>query len=376
MFGPVSWPLGGLRNQEAALLYGRAVTLAWLIEAEDEVLADLGVRRGRALELAGRYHEALAAYDELMESGHRQKSWRVELAGLAASASIRALPTEVFNLDEATKLADRALTLARAQGDRAAESRILWIQMGVMSRSDPVAGVGLGEASLQLSRSLGLREQTAFTLNDIGYAYLGSGRLDRAMQTLDEARQAWTELDNLPMLADNVVSTATVLVLVGDIPGAFRRAQEGLELAERIDNLWGQAYARMPMAQAYFLQGDLGACIRCLRECLRLAEPAGFLDPQITMRSLYGVCLGMAGDVEAELREADHAYALAGSANKRWLGTAGAARALLYATAGDLAAAEARTRRACDRAWSQRPHAGGDFVPCRVLRGGGGSLEG
>lgn len=331
-------------NIEAAMHFDRALSLALVLQAEDEIITDLASKKGRALELTGRYAEALASYAELIDTGRRQGSWRLELAGLLASASIRGVPTEVTDLAEASALVERALALARAHGDRPSESRALWIQMGTTSFTDPRKAVELGEASLALARSLGLSEQVAFTLNDLQYAYLGAGRLEDALRALGEARQNWAEADNQPMLADNLVGTAGIVMLTGDFERAVRLCREALEIAERIGNLWGQSYARMPMSQAFFLQGDLGAAIVCLRDCLRLAEPAGFLDPQITMRSLYGVLLAMVGDLEAGMAEIDRAVSLAGAKSKRWGGTALAAGVLALAIAGERARAEERAQ--------------------------------
>ncbi|HSB90056.1 MAG TPA: hypothetical protein VLD63_08540 [Anaerolineales bacterium] len=331
-------------NQEAAMLYGRALALAVALRTEDELITDLASKKGRALELAGRYAEALAGYSELTDVGRRFNSWRIELAGLLAGASIRGVPTEVFDLAESSALTERALGLARAHGDTASESRALWTQMRSTYMTDPEKAVELGEASLALARSVGLTEQVAFTLNDLQYGYLGAGRLPDALHALEEARGKWAESDNLPMLADNLVSTAALTLLSGDIDRAVRLAQEGLEIAERIGNLWGQAYARMPMSQAFFLLGDLGAAIVCLRECLELAEPAGFLDPQVTMRSLYGVCLAMVGDVPGGVEEIERAAGLAGKSYRRLVGTTVAASTLAIALAGDLERAERRTK--------------------------------
>ena len=69
------------------------------------------------------------AIKELIDTGRRQNSWRLELAGLLASASIRGVPTEVTDLTEASALGERALALACAHGDRPSESRALWIQI-------------------------------------------------------------------------------------------------------------------------------------------------------------------------------------------------------------------------------------------------------
>jgi tetratricopeptide (TPR) repeat protein len=328
-------------NNEAAMLYGRALELAWATEADDDAVADLGSKKGRALELAGRYAEALAAYDEMIETGARRETWKVELTALIASASIRTVPTEVFDPAHAAELAERALHLARTHGDQAGESKALWTLMMFYANTDPARSVELGEASLHLARSLGLEEQVAFTLNDISSSYLTAGRMNEAHQALEEARGYWTSLDNLPMLADNLISMSTLEVIAGRLEEGIRWAQEGLALAERTENLWGQAYARMSLSLVFFLRGEMGPALTCLRECLRLAEPAGFLDPQITMRSLYGACLGILGDIPAGLAEIARARELAGNEMRRWIGHVLASHAWLLTMSGDASGAQA-----------------------------------
>src|SRR4030067_187863 len=96
----------------------------------------------------------------------------------------------------------------------------------------------------------------------------------------------------------------------------------------------------MTLSTVFFLRGEVGPALTCLRECLALAEPDGFLDPQITMRAIYGACLGILGDVPAGPREVARARELAGTQKRRWIGHALAAYALLLTMSGDLSGAQ------------------------------------
>ncbi|HET7009218.1 MAG TPA: hypothetical protein VFI11_00460 [Anaerolineales bacterium] len=326
-------------NPEAAMLYGRAFQLALEIDATDEQLVHLGNRRGRSFELAGHQVGALQHYSEMIAEGRRRGSWRLEMEGLAASASLHAVPTEVFDVPEAMRKGELALRLAREHSDRAAQSKILWTQMRA-AMEEPIRSLALGEESLAIARSLDLKEQIAFTLNDLQAIYIMLGRFDKASQAVEEARDLWTTLNNLPMLTDSLISLATQKIMGGDFSTALRLAREGLALSEKIGNLWGQAFARMPIALIQFSRWTLGPLVETLETCLDQAEQAGFIDPLVTMRSLLAVVMGLLGDTQAGMDHVEQAFRLA-EKNTAWMTSAYAARAVLWVTRGDLAQARA-----------------------------------
>ena len=84
--------------------------------------------------------------------------------------------------------------------------------------------------ALALARQLNLQEQIALTLNDLARAYSGSGRRRMGLEALEEARQIWRSRENLPMLAENLSSSASISMIGGE----YDRA---LALARRILNL-------------------------------------------------------------------------------------------------------------------------------------------
>jgi tetratricopeptide (TPR) repeat protein len=198
--------------------------------------------------------------------------------------------------------AERALTLAKRIDDPAGQAKAYWLRMLVQTRIDAKGAVDSGTASLELARRHRLREQEAFTLNDIQSNYQVLGEPDRALQALEEARPIWREIDNVPMLADNLASTAMLHALVADYPPAFERAHEALAISDQIGNLWGQSYGRIAIGLAHFAKGELGAAIREMTTCVDLAERAGFIYPQVAIRSILAIAYGLAGDLERATR--------------------------------------------------------------------------
>src|SRR5579859_2162064 len=148
---------GKFANDEAAALYATALTLARQAGAAVSVQIDLARARGRALELAARYPEALAQYAAL----EAEAAPALELAGVLGRAVLHATPTPYNDPARGQAACARALTLARQIGDRAAEAQVLWILLllyGYEGRDLPQA-LAYGEQSLAIARELGLPEQ-------------------------------------------------------------------------------------------------------------------------------------------------------------------------------------------------------------------------
>ena len=287
---------------EAAGLFGKAIDLAGRADFDEDRLLSLYQQRGRALEFRGEYTTALELYGALETLGRDRGAPRLQLAGVIGAASLQAVPTPLFDPKTALANAERALALATTIGDPAGQAKAYWLQMLVQTRTDAKSAVLAGIASLDLARKHGLREQEAFTLNDIQSNYQVLGKADRALQALEQARPIWLELDNQAMLADNLASTAMLHALVAEYSQAIDRARESLTISDRIGNLWGQSYGRIAIALSLFARGELGPCIREMNRCIDLAEQAGFVYPQVAMRSILATAYGLAGDLETAAR--------------------------------------------------------------------------
>jgi tetratricopeptide (TPR) repeat protein len=105
---------------------------------------------------------------------------------------------------------------------------------------DTAEAVLHGEASLAIARQDNLREQMAYTLTDLGLAYGGIGQWAQGIKTFEEGRAIWRELDNLPMLANNLSNSTISYVLTGDFDKAMAAGIEAHEISRSIDNVWGQ----------------------------------------------------------------------------------------------------------------------------------------
>jgi hypothetical protein len=306
---------------EAAALFAKAILLARQEAFDPERLLHLYQNRGRALELGGDYTAALAVHAELEALGREHAAPQLELAGIIGAASLQAVPTPLFDPVAGLANAERAVSLAETIGDPAGQARAYWLKMLVQTRVDAKSAVASGLAALDIARQNNLRELEAFTLNDIQANYQVNGRPDRALQALEEARPIWIELDNLPMLADNLASTAMLHVILAEYHPGVARSREALAVSERIGNLWGQSYSRVAIALAHFARGELGPAIRETTRCVELSEQAGFIYPQVALRAILAIIYGQAGDLQTattlahRVREIEMASPLPGQAS-------------------------------------------------------------
>jgi tetratricopeptide (TPR) repeat protein len=273
-------------NTEAIQNYGIALKAAQAVPAvESETLLHLYTSRGRAYELSGGYEQALTNYAELSALADRRGERRLELAALMAVATIRSTPNSAFDATEAQWLCDRALRLAQEIGDRAAEAKILWIMLLLnYFAANPAQSVAYGEWAIALSRELGLREQLAFALNDIHRSYAALGRVADALAALEEAESLWRDMDNLPMLADNLNGGAEVRLMMGDFDGTLARTAESGAITEAIGNSWQLSYGRMLRTVVYLERGEVDRGIAEAETAMRLAESAGFVIPLVYLR--------------------------------------------------------------------------------------------
>jgi class 3 adenylate cyclase/tetratricopeptide (TPR) repeat protein len=278
-------------NAEAIAHYTQALDI---IDKEaspaDEVL-HLYISRGRAYELSGQFQDALRNYRELEAIGLGRKERKLELAALMAMATVYSTPTPVADPTQGKALSEKALAIARGMQDRSAEAKILWnLMLAHKFAGQPEAGLPFGEQSLAIAREEGLKEQAAFTLNDLSvHGYAEVGRMRDAVGVLAEAQILWRELGNQPMLADNLGSTAVMHFSLGEFDQALQASSEGRRISEAIGNLWGQSYSRWIEGEIYAERGEYALAVETMEECIRLGDQAGFTGASVGSRASLGL---------------------------------------------------------------------------------------
>ena len=330
-------------HAEAVTHATTAIEAAVRLGRIDEALGHLYPVRGRALELAGRFEEAVGTY-EAMETLARTSGERVAaLAADMALTTLYATPTPVFDAEAGRKLYERTIALARELGDRSAESKALWnlMVLNTYSGGDPVEAVDAGERSLAIARELDAKEQIAFTLNDLWRPYAAVSDLRASRACLDEARPLWREMGNLPMLCENLSGTSALLGLTGENDEALALCDEAYAIAGEIGNPWGQSYSLLNAYHIDVDRGNLGRALDRMRECIRLSEPAGFVIPQAITRAEMGALYANLGDLVSGMTLADEGLEVAQEQSQMAMPIVMGSRAEIQLLAGELDEAEA-----------------------------------
>lgn len=284
-------------NTEAISHYTQALDLAKRLQENNGDLLHMYSARGRAYELIGDYERALANYDDMAAEAISRDDRKLELAAQMASATLHATPTAKFDLARAQELSERTLVLARELQDRQAEAKVLWTRMLLFRWTGRAAeAVQVGENAIEIARKFGLREQLAFTLNDIRESYIDTHQIERARTAGAEALELWRELDNKPMMIDSLIGSSSDDYLAGKYDEALAVSAKAFQLSQSIGNFWGQSYSLMSVGPIYLDRGQIRQALDTMEECARLGEEAGFLIAVLSQQCLMALTWALMGD--------------------------------------------------------------------------------
>ncbi len=321
-------------NAEAIIQYTRALEIG---KHGAVPLQDLYLKRGRALELSGKHDAALENYIEMASLARARGDRGMELASLIARATIRSTLSAGFDTVQAQALSDQALALARELGDRPSEAKILWNLMLLnLSKGTSEGILEYGERSLAIARELDLREQIAFTLNDISRAYGSAGQIEQARAALDEAREMWRSFGNLPMLADNLTTSAYLEFYKCNYAATLKLTDEARQISASIGNLWGQSYSNGVYSFGCMQLGLIDQAIQAAEQSIKLGDQVGFLDARYFVRSMLALIYGYLGDPERGMEIARISMDIAREYGSAYLALPQAILAQLYVMHGGL----------------------------------------
>ena len=281
---------------ESLAHYSRALALALDAGADSASLTHLYLARGRALETNGKYDEALLNDGELESVAFQKGDRSMELASLLARMTIYAAPTARFNPVEAQALAERAMALAATLNDRQAEAKILWnlVLLNRFTNRYDLA-VQYGERSVALARELGLRDQLAYTLNDMFPGYMRTGDVQRGRAALQEAYSLWRELGNHPMVADSLTNMAEINWSTGQFRQSLAQAAESFQISRSVGNSWGMSSSSALMGMVSTELAEFDAALEHFARSQRYGREAGFVTMDIMCPAGIALCMAALG---------------------------------------------------------------------------------
>lgn len=272
-------------NTEAITFYTQALEAAKRVNAPTAQLIHLYTKRGRVYEVMANL-ESLATYQEMGEYARARGDRALELQALLLRGTMYAVPQGPADRTIALELAAQANALAMELGNRRAQAHALWIQLLThLYNSEIPDAIRVGESALALASEPDARELRGYILTDLARAFLQSGHMARVPALETEARAIWRELDNKPMLADNLMQTATQALLRGAFDETITLTDEGIEISETIGSKISHMSNQGVQLLALFECGDVTRVFQRAEGILRIAAQ---LEGGFPMQSANG----------------------------------------------------------------------------------------
>jgi predicted ATPase len=285
----------GYAYTEAIAAYTRALEPAGQAAIGAEQLKHVYLQRGRALELNGQFEPAMQNYDAMLADARKRQDRALELASKVAASTLYSTPTPLADAGKGQGLSDETLKLARDLGDRATEARVLWnLQLVNLLQNKASEAIDYGEKSLAIARELNLREQMAYVLSDLGWAYDVACQFEEANERLEAGALIWKELGNMPMLSNNLNLSLFGYFWNGKDKNVLRVAEEAYQISASIKEVWNQASARNFQGQVWFDYGEIDKALEAQEESIRLAA-LGHQNYEIWYRAMLSRTYGELG---------------------------------------------------------------------------------
>jgi class 3 adenylate cyclase/tetratricopeptide (TPR) repeat protein len=327
-------------NAEAATHFSRALEVARRNGNATEQITKLYTQLGSALELSGRYEQALQNYDDMQTFGRESGERSTEMAALMAKATMYSIFSGIHDSSLSEQLLVQALEISREIDDRTTQAKLSWnLMLTYLFSKRPDQALEHGELALSLARESDDREQLAFVLNDLCRLYTCRGEFEKAYKVIQEARELWRALDHQIMLADSLGSEAESRFNAGEFEQALKCSQDALQITERIENLWGQSYDRMLISFVYLEIGKLGPGIRLAEQSIQLADAAGLIASSIGLRSELAWFYAYSGAFEKGYELIDRALQVAEAKQPAWKAFPQAGKIRMHLLQGDVRSA-------------------------------------
>ena len=332
---------------DAERLYERAIAMAVRLNQPGEQLTRLYQQRGRMLEHAGKFEQAIGVYRDLESLARSRWDRQMECVAITHLVDCFVKPDAGHDQAVAPALIQRGLQLAQEVGAVEQEAHLLWSKMVQATHYGRTAEAqAAAEACIRLCRKHGLRGRLALTLHDLSLNLRLNGEIEKGNRYAAEAREFFREAENLPLLVDNLNQQALLDYLQLNFQAALNTAEEAGAISEGIYNGWNVAYAAWIRGMVYEARGQWDRALALWQESLQVGQAVGFLMAKTAIPVQLGLLWLKLGEVERARQLHETALAAGKETAPFMLQAAASALALDAFAAGDAAEGLRRVRQA------------------------------
>ncbi len=323
--------------EQAIEWYERALDAA--AEDDADLRSRIDLARGGALELVGRFAEALAAYEQAGAAAGEAANAELEARALAAQAHDLWL---LDRYDDGQRLLPAALDRARAAGLADVEARLLYTAGTIrFGRGEFAEALPLHRQALDVAEASGDLEGQALAHHGLCETRFFTWPIERALEHGLTADRMLRELGQRSMVAHNAYMVSWALGFLGRRDEAMATVESSVQTSHEIGNRREEAFALFNLAELFLSGGRLEEAWRAGDRGRELCRELGIPRAEIIGCSVLNDVAAEAHDVERIVGNASAALALSdelGSAFQRGNVLAYAGWAALVA--GDDAEAE------------------------------------
>jgi tetratricopeptide (TPR) repeat protein len=199
------------------------------------------------------------------------------------------------NLEDARRIAEQAVALARSISDRSAEAfSLLGLGAVILTQGDFRTGTPIVEQSLAHYRSLG---DTFGQATALEWLYINKNDLELSKSYVLESLKLHRELDNLFGVALCLSELAHRTVWGGDYSLPERWLQEAQTIYRQLGDPSGEAWVWQKIGTLAYWQGDYQQSCTCYEESIRLGEISGNYTNNLWARTNLAYALLRSGNL-------------------------------------------------------------------------------
>ncbi len=206
---------------------------------------------------------------------------------------------------------EQSLIIARERGDRRSEA------LNIVSLGTCFAYLGHYDEALTLydngqtiARELGDLGMEGFCLSNLGNIYAALGQVTRAIASHDQALEIARQMESRVEESRRLGSLADALIIGGHYGEALDNLRQGLTIDAETGSARGKNFKGCSLARLYLFTGDLSKA----REAIEVAREYDTPQNNYNVNALYGLIALRQGERETAIRAFEDAIAQARTA--------------------------------------------------------------
>ncbi len=253
--------------------------------------------RGGALELIGRFPEALRAYQDAHASALEVSELELEARSLAAQAHVLWL---LDRYDEGQELLPDALERARAAGLADVEARLLYTAGTFrFGRGEFAEALPLHGQALEIAEASGDLEGQALAHHGLCETYFFVWPIETGLEHGQTADRMLRQLGQRSMVAHNAYMVAWALGFLGRWDEAMTAVGSSIETSREIGNPRDEAFALQNRSQLFLCAGRLDDALRDVEQGRAIFRELGLPRGEIVGCNGLNDVVTEVGDMEA-----------------------------------------------------------------------------